>query len=465
MSKIEVNTVAPQCGTTLTLGESGDTVNIPAGVTITNNGTQTGFGRTGTVNWDTTKKTAGFTGVSGNGYFIDTSSGAITVNLPASPSAGDIMALADYAGTAATNNITIGRNGSNIEGIAFDAVITANRESKTLVFVDATQGWLPVNDNFDPVSDQKYVTATGGTVTETSNFKIHTFTGPGTFCVSCAGNAAGSNTVDYLVVGAGGGGGNKYAGGGGAGGYRFSDGTASGCYTAGPSPLAATALPVTATGFPITIGAGGTGAVNNPGPATQTGVPGSNAVFSTITSTGGGGGGGHTPPGPGTLQGRPGGSGGGGGNRDCAAGAGAAGNGNTPPVSPPQGNNGGTGYHDAAVYANGGGGGGAGAVGGSIPTSAPTFTNPADGAGGAGLTSCISGSPVARGGGGGGGGHPARNPGAPGGTGGGGAGGNAPGTGTAGTANTGGGGGGGGGSPGTGGAGGSAIVIIRYRFQ
>ena len=51
----------------------------------------------------------------------------------------------------------------------------------------------------------KFIAATGGTVTTCGNFKIHTFTGPGTFCVSCAGNAAGSNTVDYLVVAGGGG--------------------------------------------------------------------------------------------------------------------------------------------------------------------------------------------------------------------------------------------------------------------
>ena len=57
MSKIEVNTVAPQCGTTLTLGESGDTVTLGSGAS------QSGFGRTGTVDWQTTKKTTDFTAV------------------------------------------------------------------------------------------------------------------------------------------------------------------------------------------------------------------------------------------------------------------------------------------------------------------------------------------------------------------------------------------------------------------
>ena len=144
----------------------------------------------------------------------------------------------------------------------------------------------------------EFIVATGGnTVTTCGNFKIHKFTGPGTFTVCSVGCAAGSNTVDYLVV-AGGGGGGKWdstAGGGGAGGYRASG--------YGPSPLRGTALPVSATGYPITVGGGGAG---GPSPK-QSGNDGSNSVFSTITSTGGGGGGAHSP-----TDGRPGGSGGGG---------------------------------------------------------------------------------------------------------------------------------------------------------
>jgi hypothetical protein len=66
MSKIEVNAIEPQSGTTLTLGASGDTVALAAGAL------QSGFGRAGSVNWDTTAKTTGFTAVSGNGYFVDT---------------------------------------------------------------------------------------------------------------------------------------------------------------------------------------------------------------------------------------------------------------------------------------------------------------------------------------------------------------------------------------------------------
>jgi hypothetical protein len=64
MSKVEVNQISSQCGSTLTIGQSGDTVTLACGAT------QTGFGRTGTVDWDTTAKTASFTAVSGNGYFV-----------------------------------------------------------------------------------------------------------------------------------------------------------------------------------------------------------------------------------------------------------------------------------------------------------------------------------------------------------------------------------------------------------
>ena len=98
MSKIEVNAIEPQCGTNLTVGASGDTITFPSGTTVVNNGSQTGFGRTGTVDWDTTAKTASFNAVSGNGYFVNTTSAAVTMTLPATPSAGDIVSVKDYAG-------------------------------------------------------------------------------------------------------------------------------------------------------------------------------------------------------------------------------------------------------------------------------------------------------------------------------------------------------------------------------
>ena len=448
MSKIEVNTVEPQCGTTLTLGASGDTVTIPSGATISNLGTAAGFGSTGEVSWNTTKITADpGNAVSGVGYFTDTSGGAFNVTLPSSPSAGNVVAVADYANTWDTNNLTIARNGSNIEGDASDFVCNTEGASITFVYVDATKGWITVNSgNSDQAFSESFVTATGGTVTTCGNCKIHTFTSPGTFCVSSISNIPANNQVSYIVV-AGGGGGGAAGGGGGAGGFR-EDKSPITPYTASPLEGAG-AISVTTTGFPITVGGGGTA-----GPATNLpGGRGNPSVFSTITSTGGGGGSGHSGAAP--TAPFPGGSGGGGGGPSVPAGTG-----NTPPVSPPQGNNGGDGSGPQSPSSIGGGGGGATAAGSSNPNAA----NP----GGAGATSSINGTPTARAGGGGAGASNYPVAAGAGGAGGGGAGGS-PSTspGNAGTANTGGGGGSGGQNSGTatGGAGGSGVVIIRYKFQ
>ena len=147
MSEVKVNKISPRtnCGT-VQLGDSGDTITIPAGATITNNGTQTGFGRTGTVDWQTSIKTSGFTAVSGEGYFCNTTSSAFTVTLPASPSVGDIVAVKDYAGTFDTNNLTVGRNSENISGSAADLTVATERAANTLVYTDGTQGWLLKNN-------------------------------------------------------------------------------------------------------------------------------------------------------------------------------------------------------------------------------------------------------------------------------------------------------------------------------
>jgi|DEB0MinimDraft_4_1074332.scaffolds.fasta_scaffold01455_6 hypothetical protein len=461
-STIKVNNVQNQCGqniinensNTITLGASGDTIALASGAS------QTGFGRTGTVDWDTTAKTASFTAVSGNGYFVNTTSGAITVTLPATPSAGDIVGIKDYAGTFGTNNVTVARNGSLIDGTTTDATLSTNQLSVFFVYVDGTQGWKATQSDAGGYG-AAYIVATGGTITTSGDFKIHTFTGPGTFCVSCAGNPAGSVLVDYMVVAGGGGaggsgstsgGGGYGSGAGGAGGYRESSGTASGCYTVSPLGACVSALSVSVTGYPITVGAGGAGGPT-PAPSTpaQIGVSGSNSVFSTITSTGGGGGAGAT------TCGSDGGSGGG------KSTSGGFGSGNTPPVSPPQGNNGGS--TDGNGNVGGGGGGGATGAGGQGGSGAGPQIG---GAGGAGATSSINTTPTARAGGGAGGGGgdaPANNAGGTA-TAGGGNGGNTGVAGSNATINTGGGGGGSGGNPGkTGGSGGSGIVIIRYKFQ
>jgi len=425
----DAGNIISQSGTTITIGASGDTVSIASGAS------QSGFGRTGTVNWNTTVITSTpTTGVNGVGYFIDSSGGAKTINLPASPTAGDIMAVSDYAQTSITNNITIGRNGSNIQGDASDLVLARNGVAFTLVYVDATKGWVVTDTGaeLDKEPDPEFITATGGTITTCGNDKIHTFTGPGTFTVCSVGNPAGSSTVSYMVIAGGGGSGDYFGGGGGAGGFR--EGKATTCsHTA--SPLAASGLPVSAQGYPITVGAAGALPAGRPGP--NTGGTGGPSTFSSITSAGGGGGGGNSSGG---RDGIDGGSGGGGGG----TGPSGSGAGNVPSVSPPQGNPGGT-----SGNCSGAGGGGATLAGANTPGGAP---------GGAGAGTGINPSPsygtpgpsgplryFAGGGSGNGGGAV---------PGGGGLG--SPGNGQTNT-------GGGGGNENK--LGGSGIVIIRYKFQ
>jgi len=438
MSTVKVNTVDKRTGSTLTLGGCGTTVTLACGAT------QSGFGRTGTVDWCTTAKTSPFTGVSGTGYFVNTTCGAVTVTLPASPSAGDIISIADYASTWQTNNVTLCRNSSKINGTCTNATLSIEGQSITLVYVDATRGWKNTMDSTSNVTGApSFIVATGGTITCCGDYKIHTFTADGTFTICTAPNPA-NNNVDYLVVAGGGGGGTPRSGGGGAGGFRESKNPAA-PWTA--SPLAsATSLPVSIQSYPIIVGGGGPG--GGPG-GSNPGVQGSNSSFSTITSTGGGYGGDDD------IVGGTGGSGGGGGGGGVYAG----GAGNTPPTSPAQGNNGATttSYIPTPVPISGGGGGGATAAG-------STNVVGGGGPGGAGATTSISATPTAYAGGGGGGSGDGGT-GGTGGTGGGGAGGPSGNPGTAGTTNTGGGGGGAGGCGPCGGSGGSGIVIIRYRYQ
>jgi len=464
-STIKVNNIQNQCGAniinessnTITIGASGDTVSLASGAS------QTGFGRTGTVDWQTTKKTASFTAVSGEGYFVDTSSAAITATLPASPSAGAIVYIKDYDGSFSTNACTVARNGSNIRGGTSDFILERDNAGAVFIYVDATEGWQVFADGSDSDVQQTFISATGGTITTCGDFKIHTFTGPGTFTVTCVGCAGVNDSVDYLVV-AGGGGGGCVGGGGGAGGFRYSASTYTSPTCAPGHPLRSTCgLTVSAQAYPITVGGGGSKSPNECTVASS----GVNSVFSTITSAGGGGGTARNGPAAGS------GGSGGGAASESTGGPVSGGSGNTPPVSPPQGNNGGDSPFPTGKYYGGGGGAiAAGAAGGSPPAGAG-----GNGGDGAGLPTAFGSNGVPcgsfryyAGGGGGGNNNPPCGPTGIGGKGGGGNGqlnncvANPP---NNGTANTGGGAGGGGaaGSNGGGGTGGSGIVVIRYKFQ
>jgi hypothetical protein len=112
------------------------------GQILTTDGTTASFGDiSGGTDWQVVK-TTGFTAVAGEGYFLNTTSGAFTMTLPASPTIGDEVAFIDYAGTFDTNNLTIGRNSENIQGSAADLTVSTERAANTLVYTDGTQGWL-----------------------------------------------------------------------------------------------------------------------------------------------------------------------------------------------------------------------------------------------------------------------------------------------------------------------------------
>jgi hypothetical protein len=209
-------------------------------------------------------QTANLTASVGEAYPINTTSGAITVTLPATPSAGDQVQLVDYAGTFDTNALTIDPNGEDIEGGANSLQLTGEREGVILTYIDGTQGWIAtsgINEGTDALEPISY-------------------------------------SIDFLVIAGGGAGGESLtteltSGGGGAGGYRTSTQTVT-------------------PGTVITVTVGDGGAVVND----LSGLSGSissiaGSGLTTITSAGGGGGGGSPTASP-SAAGKNGGSGGGG---------------------------------------------------------------------------------------------------------------------------------------------------------
>jgi hypothetical protein len=417
-SEIKVNNIKRATGTTITLGESGDTISLACGAS------STGFGA---ITWCSSVKTALFTAEAGKGYFINTCGGGYTVTLPGTASVGDQINFTDYARTwgTACKELTLNPNSLNFQGnTSPNPVYDTNGATVKIVYSGATQGWIPQLDKDVSLETPQ------------------------------------SYSVQYLIVAGGGGGGGENCsttskGGGGAGGYRS---------------VATKSFPVTGgASYTITVGAGGTGGPGC-GPGGNPGSAGTSSIFSTITSAGGGFGSGN--PGASNQAGS-GGSGGGGtqGNAGIGAPLYGAGAGNIPCVSPSQGNPGGQCDQGPAApapkgtYQAGGGGGhtAAGTPGGQASPAGP-------GPGGAGTTNCISGSPTTYAGGGGAGAQLSNCTGDPGtgGAGGGGAGGSSPSpVGVAGDNNSGGGGGGSAGKgpatlgPSPGGAGGSGVVIIR----
>jgi len=409
-SIIKVNTVQDTDGNniinenanTITIGASGDTISIPSGATLANNGTATGFA---SIAWQSSIVTAAtLTAEAGKGYWIDTTSNACTITLPGSASVGDQIIFTDYARNWATNAVTINQNSLKFQGFTSpNPVYNTNGQSVDIVYSGATKGWIPNSD--DDVTN------------ETPQF---------------------DGTTSFLVVAGGGSGGYDQGGAGGAGGYRSSYNSEA----SGGGGSAESALTLTqGTTYTITVGAGGAAVTSTPSiglNGVDSSISGSD--ITDITSVGGGGGGQGSP-----NAGLAGGSGGGG-SGGGAGNPGGAGTAN-------QGFAGGASYISPGNPGeDSGGGGGAGQAGNNPVVS-----------GGDGVASTITGSSVTRGGGGGGNDYGNNNSRA-GGAGGGGAGGTTtPGNAASpGTANTGGGGGAGSGNPPSdSGAGGSGVVILR----
>jgi hypothetical protein len=257
------------------------------------------------ISWVSAFKTANFTANAAEGYFVDVSSGSVTVTTPASPSVGDEFIIVDARGNAGTNKIFIDGNGSDkIKGSTDNHEIKEDYGSTRTVYSGSTYGWVPVTSN---------------------NIDTKSL-------------APAAYNVQYLVVAGGAGGGGDNGGGGGAGGMRFNSGK--------------DFEVLKGVSYSITVGGGGLGGTNDPPNNTpnsgnSVGASGGNSVFSTITSAGGGGGGSAG------NAGASGGSGGGGSQGQ------PGGSGNTPATDPSQGNNGG---NHTNTPGGGAGGGGAGAA-------------------------------------------------------------------------------------------------------
>ena len=314
--------------------------NVSAGVLGTSyGGTGLSSGFVNGIPWQSIQ-TGNFNATAGNAYPVNTTGGAITVTLPSSPSAGNVVVLVDYAGTWATNNVTLNVNGSNLNGAAANAILKIAREGISLVYIDSTQGWIAYSGFQDAIPSQPY-------------------------------------TVSYLIVGGGAGGGGDTnttgGGGGGAGGL-----------------LASTTSLTPGTAYTVTVGAGGGGGSGGNGTA------GSNSSITGLTAAVGGGYGAGSNP-----QVGGGGGSGGGGKQGNNGGSGTSGQGSAGGSGTTYGAGGGGGA--SAVGANGGfstGGNGGAGTASSITGSSVTY---AGGGGGGSGNSGFGGSTPGSGGAGGGG--------------------------------------------------------------
>jgi len=332
---VDGNNIINENSNTITIGKSGDTVQVASGASLVGAG----------IEWQSSIVTAStITVVANRGYWLDTSSNAITVTLPATAAVGDRLIFTDYARNWSTNAVTINQNSLNFQGNSSpNPVYNTKGQSVDIVYSGTTKGWIPNSD--DDVTDET----------------------PQIY------------DAEYLVVAGGGGSGkpgDNRAGGGGAGGLLTNYGGTAISFTGGVT-------------YTVTVGAGGAGG------STNTGTQGANSVLSgsditTITAIGGGGGGGQTPT--------TGGSGGGGSDAESGAagtvGQGNAGGNGTPGGTAAGGGGGGAGAVGGNSSSSTGGAGGNG-LANSITGSSVTYAG-----GGGGI--CENGTGGSGGSGGGG---------------------------------------------------------------
>ena len=332
-SIIKVNTVQDTDGNniinenanTITIGASGDTISIPAGATLANNGTATGFA---SIDWQSTIVTgATHTASANQGIWIDTTSNACNLTLPGSPSVGDQLIFSDFKRTWGSNAVTLTLNGSKYQGFTSpDPVYDTEGETVHIVYSGSTQGWIPINDGaVANETPQTYditalVVAGGGS---TQNGYVQGGGGAGGYRTTTITTAVG---VVYTVV----------VGGGGAGGSPGNNGTNSS---------------IAAPGFATYTSSGGGYGRTGSG---QSGGSGAGTFSNSVPGTGGAGNsGGYTP-----AEGNDGGDGPGGGSTGSGGGGGAGAVGQTAAA----GSNGGDGTSNSitgsAVYYAGGGAGG-----------------------------------------------------------------------------------------------------------
>ena len=96
----------------------------------------------GGITWQTVITADPNNAVAGRGYFCNTTGAAFTVTLPTSAVIGNKISFIDYAATFDTNNLTVGRNSHKIQGASSNLIVATERAGFSLVYVDATQGWL-----------------------------------------------------------------------------------------------------------------------------------------------------------------------------------------------------------------------------------------------------------------------------------------------------------------------------------